>query len=116
MVVVLLMVSVTISLYFIGLECIAKSESDFLLPKTSSCIVRALGSWPFRQSRSSVVEHLLDMEVVGGSIPLATTNLLTDGIHCGSEPSRMLVFLGSTVGVISLSVLVVVFLLLQTIS
>ena len=27
-----------------------------------------------RQSRSSVVEHLLDMEVVGGSIPLATTN------------------------------------------
>ena len=25
------------------------------------------------QSRSSVVEHLLDMEVVGGSIPLATT-------------------------------------------
>ena len=74
MVVVLLMVAVTISLYFIGLERIAKSESDFLLPKTSSCIVRALGSWPFRQSRSSVVEHLLDMEVVGGSIPLATTN------------------------------------------
>src|SRR4051812_15259864 len=31
-----------------------------------------------RQSRSSVVEHLLDMEVVGGSIPLATTISLTD--------------------------------------
>ena len=55
------------------------------------------------------------MEVVGGSIPLATTNLLTDGIHCGSEPSLMLVFLGSTIGIIFLIGLVVVTLLLKAI-
>ena len=32
------------------------------------------------------------MEVVGGSIPLATTKLLTDVTSCGSEPIPMLQF------------------------
>ena len=55
------------------------------------------------------------MEVVGGSIPLATTKLLTDGILCGGEPIPMLKFLGSTVGIIFLIGLVVVLLLLKLI-
>ena len=42
------------------------------------------------------------MEVVGGSIPLATTNFLTDpSAHCG-DSGRMLKFLGSTIGIIFL--------------
>jgi hypothetical protein len=83
-----------------------------------------------RQSRSSVVEHLLDMEVVGGSIPLATTNsptlpaglLLRLGLP-GNRTLRenpfpesyMLKFLGSTIGIIFLIGLVVVILLLKAI-
>ena len=70
---------------------------------------------PSRQSRSSVVEHLLDMEVVGGSIPLATTISLTDGGIREGESSRMLKFFGSAVGIIFLIGLVVVVLLLKAI-
>ena len=55
------------------------------------------------------------MEVVGGSIPLATTNLLTDGIPCGSEPPKMHNVSGSTVGVIFLVGPVVVILLPKSI-
>ena len=53
------------------------------------------------------------MEVVGGSIPLATTRSLTDGRIPGSESSRMLKFFGSAVGIIFLIGLVVVILLLK---
>jgi hypothetical protein len=62
-----------------------------------------------------VVEHLLDMEVVGGSIPLATTNSLTDPAGHGGDPSPMLKFFGSAVGIIFLIGLVVVILLLKAI-
>ena len=62
-----------------------------------------------------MVEHLLDMEVVGGSIPLATTNSLTDPFpHC-ADSRRMFKFLGSTIGIIFLIGLVVVILLLKAI-
>jgi hypothetical protein len=55
------------------------------------------------------------MEVVGGSIPLATTNSLTDPFpHCG-DSRRMFKFLGSTIGIIFLIGLVVVILLLKAI-
>ena len=55
------------------------------------------------------------MEVVGGSIPLATTNSLTDPhARCGYSP-RMFKFLGSTIGIIFLIGLVVVILLLKAI-
>ena len=67
------------------------------------------------------------MEVVGGSIPLATTNSLTRCSVLALRPysygsrtlpvtlpeSRMLRFLGSTVGIIFLVGLVVVILLLK---
>ena len=67
------------------------------------------------------------MEVVGGSIPLATTNTLTRGADLAlrlfsvdsctlfetPSESRMLKFLGSTVGIIFLIGLVVVILLLK---
>ena len=67
------------------------------------------------------------MEVVGGSIPLATTKSLTRCAHLALRPfstdsrtlfeapseSRMLKFLGSTVGIIFLIGLVVVILLLK---
>ena len=78
-----------------------------------------------RQSRSSVVEHLLDMEVVGGSIPLATTNSpdpprrshptadFAEAALSNRPESRMLKFLGSTVGIIFLIGLVVVIVLLK---
>jgi hypothetical protein len=62
------------------------------------------------------------MEVVGGSIPLATTNPLTDppavfrDLAGESFPEiRMLKFLGSTVGIIFLIGLVVVIVLLKAI-
>ena len=42
------------------------------------------------------------MEVVGGSIPLATTNSLTDLPGAGGESCRMLKFLGSTIGIVVL--------------
>jgi uncharacterized SAM-dependent methyltransferase len=42
------------------------------------------------------------MEVVGGSIPLATTNSLTDPLPRRSDAHRMLKFLGSTIGIILL--------------
>jgi hypothetical protein len=94
---------------------------DASLPlKTRSCIFRDLEFDLFRQSRSSVVEHLLDMEVVGGSIPLATTNSLTDRSARNRDllrrflpEIRMLKFLGSTIGIIFLVGLVVVILLLK---
>jgi hypothetical protein len=70
---------------------------------------------PGRQSRSSVVEHLLDMEVVGGSIPLATTNFLTDRSVGRGDSARMFKFLGSTIGIIFLIGLVVTILLLKAI-
>ena len=70
---------------------------------------------PARQSRSSVVEHLLDMEVVGGSIPLATTNFLTDPAAPGGDACHMLKFFGSAVGIIFLIGLVVTILLLKAI-
>ena len=55
------------------------------------------------------------MEVVGGSIPLATTNFLTDRFpHCG-DSRRMFKFLGSTIGIIFLIGLIVVILLLKAI-
>jgi hypothetical protein len=102
------------------------SWNPFLPGKCLSCIFRRLNRDP-RQSRSSVVEHLLDMEVVGGSIPLATTNSLTRCIDLALRPisagsstlpvplqeSRMLKFLGSTVGIIFLIGLVVVIMLLK---
>jgi hypothetical protein len=67
------------------------------------------------------------MEVVGGSIPLATTKSLTRCADVALRPfsassrtlfesvseSRMLKFLGSTVGIIFLIGLVVVILLLK---
>ena len=53
------------------------------------------------------------MEVVGGSIPLATTKPLTDDIPCAGEPIPMLKIIGSTVGIIFLIGLVVVLLLPQ---
>jgi hypothetical protein len=63
-----------------------------------------------------VVEHLLDMEVVGGSIPLATTNSLTRGAGLALRPLSpicrnlwksfpeigMHKFLGSKVGIVFL--------------
>ena len=55
------------------------------------------------------------MEVVGGSIPLATTNSLTDLPGAGGEPCRMLKFLGSTIGIIFIVGLIVVILLLKAI-
>ena len=55
------------------------------------------------------------MEVVGGSIPLATTISLTDPLVRRDDPRRMLKFLGSTVGIIFLIGLVVVILLLKAI-
>jgi hypothetical protein len=48
------------------------------------------------------------MEVVGGSIPLATTNSLTDHVPGCGDSRRMLKFSGSTIGT--------VFLLLNAIS
>jgi hypothetical protein len=50
---------------------------------------------------------------VGGSIPLATADLLTDPIARCSDSGRMLKFLGSTVGIIFLIGLVVVIILLK---
>jgi hypothetical protein len=69
------------------------------------------------------------MEVVGGSIPLATTNSLTQCADMALRPtsgesgtlydpvseSRMLKFLGSAVGIIFLIGLVVVIILLNLI-
>ena len=55
------------------------------------------------------------MEVVGGSIPLATTNSLTDLPLARGESCRMFKFLGSTIGIIFLIGLVVVILLLKAI-
>ena len=55
------------------------------------------------------------MEVVGGSIPLATTTSLTDPPARGGDSCRMLKFLGSTIGIIFLIGLVVVILLLKAI-
>jgi hypothetical protein len=55
------------------------------------------------------------MEVVGGSIPLATTNSLTDHVLRGGDSRRMFKFLGSTIGIIFLIGLVVVILLLKAI-
>src|SRR6185436_9400302 len=50
-----------------------------LLAAKNAVLYRSRPQFPLaRQSRSSLLEHLLDMEVVGGSIPLATTNSLTD--------------------------------------
>ena len=60
-----------------------------------------------------MVVHLLDMEVVGGSIPLATTNSLTDLLVARGDPCRMFKFLGSAIGIIFLIGLVVVILLLK---
>jgi hypothetical protein len=53
------------------------------------------------------------MEVVGGSIPLATTNSLTDPFPLSGDSRRMFKFLGSTIGIIFLIGLVVVILLLK---
>ena len=53
------------------------------------------------------------MEVVGGSIPLATTNFLTDPPAPRGDSRRMLKFFGSAVGIIFLIGLVVVILLLK---
>ena len=62
------------------------------------------------------------MEVVGGSIPLATTNSLTAGTPRSAHSLDsfrseifMLKFLGSTIGIIFLIGLVVVILLLKAI-
>jgi hypothetical protein len=67
-----------------------------------------------------VVEHLLDMEVVGGSIPLATTNSLTDPSTRNRDLSPkvspeilMLKFLGSTIGIIFIIGLIVTILLIK---
>ena len=77
-----------------------------------------------------MVEHLLDMEVVGGSIPLATTISPTPPAEITRRPvssksrtlgfqtqpeSSMLKFFGSAVGIIFLIGLVVVILLLKAI-
>ena len=53
------------------------------------------------------------MEVVGGSIPLATTIFLTDPLTPRGDSRRMFKFLGSAVGIIFLIGLVVVILLLK---
>ena len=62
------------------------------------------------------------MEVVGGSIPLATTKSLTDAPACKGKSLRtfpaekaMLKFLGSTIGIIFLIGLVVTIILLKAI-
>ena len=55
------------------------------------------------------------MEVVGGSIPLATTNSLTDPVARRGDSRRMLKFLGSTVGIIFLIGLIVVIVLLKAV-
>ena len=55
------------------------------------------------------------MEVVGGSIPLATTNSLTDLLVARGDPCRMFKFFGSAIGIIFLIGLVVVILLLKAI-
>ena len=55
------------------------------------------------------------MEVVGGSIPLATTNSLTDRFPRCGDSRRMFKFLGSTIGIIFLIGLVVVILLLKAV-
>ena len=55
------------------------------------------------------------MEVVGGSIPLATTNSLTDPLPRCGDSRCMFKFLGSTIGIIFLIGLVVVILLLKAI-
>ena len=62
------------------------------------------------------------MEVVGGSIPLATTNSLTDRSARNRDLSpkvspeiRMLKFLGSTIGIIFLIGLIVTIILLKAI-
>lgn len=55
----------------------------------------------------------LHFEVVGGSIPLATTNSLTDPFARCGDSVRMLKFFGSAVGIIFLIGLVVVLLLLK---
>ena len=55
------------------------------------------------------------MEVVGGSIPLATTKFLTDRIPRCSDSRGMFKFLGSTIGIIFLIGLIVVILLLKAI-
>ena len=55
------------------------------------------------------------MEVVGGSIPLATTNSLTDPPAARGDSGRMLKFLGSTIGIIFLIGLIVVIILLKVI-
>ncbi len=55
------------------------------------------------------------MEVVGGSIPLATTIPLTDLPERRGDSCRMFKFLGSTIGIIFLIGLVVVILLLKAI-
>ena len=87
-----------------------------LLAAKNAVLYRSRPQFPLaRQSRSSVVEHLLDMEVVGGSIPLATTNSLTDLTLARGESCRMFKFLGSTIGIIFLIGLVVVILLLKAI-
>ena len=62
------------------------------------------------------------MEVVGGSIPLATTKFLTDSSAAAGKSLRlnfaesvMLKFLGSTIGIIFLIGLVVTIILLKLI-
>jgi hypothetical protein len=55
------------------------------------------------------------MEVVGGSIPLATTNSLTDPPACCGDSGRMFKFLGTTIGIIFLIGLVVTIILLKAI-
>jgi hypothetical protein len=55
------------------------------------------------------------MEVVGGSIPLATTISLTDRTGNGGDACRMLKFFGSAIGIIFLIGLIVVILLLKAI-
>jgi hypothetical protein len=62
------------------------------------------------------------MEVVGGSIPLATTNSLTDRPARNRDLSpkvspeiRMLKFLGSTIGIIFIIGLIVTIILLKAI-
>ena len=55
------------------------------------------------------------MEVVGGSIPLATTNPLTDHFPRRGDSRGMFKFLGSTIGIIFLIGLIVVILLLKAI-
>jgi hypothetical protein len=91
-------------------------------PSGISGIFRAL------RTHSSAVERSLDMGevvgsiptgstipawMVGGSIPLATTNPLTDPFPRCGDSLRMLKFLGSTIGIIFLIGLVVVIILLK---